>query len=60
MFYIILEGSVTVRKKNPDIKDWKFKYTKYEELKEWKKAEFDPKAREYRLKYLDDPSQDMF
>ena len=43
-FYVILNGSVSRKIRNPDIDEWDWAMSVFKALEEWKKKEFDVKA----------------
>ena len=43
-FYVILNGQVKQKVRNPVIDQWDWAYSIYEALTEWKEKEFDPKV----------------
>lgn len=48
-FFIIMQGLVSVQIPNKAINDWYMYRKDYKWLKEWKKNEFDPKAKKAEL-----------
>lgn len=48
--FIILRGSVSMRIKNPDVKDWEWAQTQFSLLKEWKAKEFDVRLEALMIK----------
>ena len=43
-YYMLLNGIVSLRIKNPQIKKWDFAWKEYQKLKKWKKEKFDPRV----------------
>lgn len=53
-FYVVLQGRVSVLKRNPVIRDWAVRWHQYSGLLSWKEKDYDLRAKKSKDDYMED------
>ena len=52
-FYIIIQGVISIKIKNKNILERRFKQREYDNLKKWKAEVFDPKVKKHKEEFFE-------